>query len=72
MTDGPTEDLAERLEDLEVKLAFQDKLIKELDALVRTFGDKLDKTSRELEALKQSIRSPENPLGPANEPPPHY
>jgi SlyX protein len=67
-----TDDLGERLEDLEVKLAFQDKLIKELDALVRTFGDRLDKTTRELEALKQSIRSPETPLGPANEPPPHY
>jgi SlyX protein len=72
MTDGPTDDLAERLEDLEVKLAFQDKLIKELDALVRTFGDRLDKTNRELEALKQSVRSPETPVGPANEPPPHY
>ena len=72
MTDGPTDDLAVRLEDLEVKLAFQDRLIRELDALVRTFGDKLDKTNRELEALKQSIRSPETPMGPANEPPPHY
>jgi SlyX protein len=67
-----SDDMAERLEDLEVKLAFQDRLIRELDALVRTFGDKLDKTSRELEALKQSIRSPEPTLGPANEPPPHY
>ena len=72
MTDVPTADLVERLEDLEVKLAFQDRLIRDLDALVRTFGDKLDKTNRELEALKQSIRSPEAPLGPANEPPPHY
>jgi uncharacterized coiled-coil protein SlyX len=69
---GPTADLQERLEDLEVKLAFQDRLIRDLDALVRTFGDKLDKTNRELEALKQSIRSPETPMGPANEPPPHY
>lgn len=65
-------DMAERLEDLEVKVAFQDRLIRELDALVRTFGDKLDTTNRELEALKQSIRSPETTLGPANEPPPHY
>ncbi|HUS31181.1 MAG TPA: SlyX family protein [Kofleriaceae bacterium] len=67
-----SEDQYERLQDLEIKLAFQDKLIRELDALVRTFGDRLDKTNRELEALKQSIRSPETPLGPANEPPPHY
>jgi SlyX protein len=62
----------ERLDDLEVKLAFQDKLIGELDALVRVFGDRLDKTERELAELKQSLRSPEPSLGPADEPPPHY
>jgi uncharacterized coiled-coil protein SlyX len=62
----------ERIEDLEIKLAFQDKLIHELDALVRAFGDRLDKAERELEQLKQSLRSPEPVLGPANEPPPHY
>lgn len=64
--------MAERLEDLEVKVAFQDRLIRELDALVRTFGDRLDETQRELAQLKASLRSPENPMGPANEPPPHY
>lgn len=63
---------AERLEDLEVKLAFQDKLIRELDALVRTFGDRLDEVQRELKALKDGVRSPETAMGPANEPPPHY
>jgi SlyX protein len=65
-------ELAERVEDVEVKLAFQDKLIRELDALVRTFGDRLSAAEREVEALKQAMRSPEPPLGPANEPPPHY
>ncbi len=65
-------ELAERVEDLEVKLAFQDRLIRELDALVRTFGDRLDEALREIEQLKQSVRSPERTLGPANEPPPHY
>jgi uncharacterized coiled-coil protein SlyX len=65
-------DDAERLEDLEIKLAFQDKLIRELDALVRVFGDRLDKTERELAELKQSIRTNEPTMGPANEPPPHY
>ena len=67
-----TDDDHERLQDLEVKLAFQDKLIRELDALVRTFGDRLDETQRELKQLKDALRSPEAPGGPANEPPPHY
>ena len=65
-------ELAERVEDLEVKLAFQDKLIRELDALVRAFGDRLDAADRELKELKQAVRSPEPSLGPANDPPPHY
>jgi uncharacterized coiled-coil protein SlyX len=63
---------AERLEDLEVKLAFQDRLIRELDALVRTFVDRIVAAEREIEQLKAGIRSPEIPLGPANEKPPHY
>jgi SlyX protein len=62
----------DRLMDLEIKLAYQDKLIRELDALVRTFGEKLDETQRDLKQLKQSLKSPEGPTGPANEPPPHY
>lgn len=65
-------ELAERVEDLEVKLAFQDKLIRELDALVRTFGDRLDAAEREIKKLEHGLRSPEAVLGPANEPPPHY
>ena len=68
----PDDSHTERLDDLEIKLAFQDKLIRELDALVRSFGDRLDKTERELEQLKHGIRSPEPVVGPANEPPPHY
>lgn len=63
---------AERLEDLEVKLAFQDKLIHELDTLVRTFGDRLDAAERELKQIKAGVRSGEPGMGPANEPPPHY
>jgi SlyX protein len=62
----------DRVMDLEIKLAYQDKLIRELDTLVRTFGEKLDETSRELKELKQSLKSPEGPTGPANERPPHY
>jgi len=62
----------DRVMDLEIKLAYQEKLIRELDALVRTFGAKLDETVRELKELKQTLRSPEGPAGPANEPPPHY
>ena len=62
----------DRLDELEIKLAFQDKLIRDLDALVRAFGDRLDKTERELAQLREAARSPELPLGAPNEKPPHY
>ena len=63
---------AERLTDLEIKVAYQDKLIEDLATLVRSFGVRLDELSRELKQLKEGVRSPEVPVGPANEPPPHY
>jgi SlyX protein len=63
----------ERIDDLEIKLAYQERLISELDALVRSFGTKLDEAMRELASLKESLRTGGEPtLGPTNEPPPHY
>ncbi|HET7503898.1 MAG TPA: SlyX family protein [Kofleriaceae bacterium] len=62
---------AERWLDLDVKLAYQERLIHELDALVREFGKRLDQAERELEQLKQAVPRP-LPLGAPNEPPPHY
>ncbi|MFT3699009.1 MAG: SlyX family protein [Kofleriaceae bacterium] len=65
-------DTDDRITELEIKLVYQEQLIKELDALVRSFGDKLDAQTRELEKMKAGIRSPEVPMGPQSEKPPHY
>lgn len=62
---------AERWLDLDVKLAYHERSIRELDALVRELGARLDQAERELAQLKQAIPPPV-PLGAANEPPPHY
>lgn len=62
---------AERWLDLDVKLAYQERLIGELDALVREFAARLEKAERELEQIKRAIPPPV-PLGAINEPPPHY
>jgi uncharacterized coiled-coil protein SlyX len=58
--------------DIDVKLAYQERLIGDLDALVRVFAGRLDDMQRELNQLKQTVVSPATPLGGANEPPPHY
>ena len=60
----------ERMDDLEIKLAYQERLIGDLDELVRAFAARLEAAERELKALKHSLRSPEGAL--VNEPPPHY
>jgi uncharacterized coiled-coil protein SlyX len=65
-------DPSERILDLEVRIAYQDRLVRELDALVRQFADRLAAAERELKTLKQSLVSPESAMGPGNEPPPHY
>jgi uncharacterized coiled-coil protein SlyX len=65
--------MEDRVENLEIKLAYQERLIGELDSLVRTFGAKLDEVSRELKALKEGVRAGGEPqLGSASEKPPHY
>ena len=65
-------DPVDRIVELEIKLAYQDHVIRELDTLVRAFGDRLDRAERELKTLKDSLVSPAVPLGSQNEPPPHY
>ena len=61
--------MEERIQDIEVKLAYQERLIGELDSLVRTFGTKLDEAMREIKSLKDSLQPA---VGPAVEKPPHY
>lgn len=65
-------DLREHLMDLEVKLAFQERLIRELDALVRDLAERVITGEREFSQLKQTVVSGAVPMGPASEPPPHY
>ena len=66
------EDLVERMMDLEVRLAFQDKLLRELDDVLRVLMDRLAVAETTIEQLRSTDKSPPTPLGPINEPPPHY
>ncbi len=69
MTERTDDD--ERWLDLDVKLAYQERLIHQLDALVRELGDRLVKAERELAEIKQAVPPPV-PLGAADDKPPHY
>jgi uncharacterized coiled-coil protein SlyX len=60
--------MEEQLIDLEIKLAYQDKKLVELDALVHTLVARLEEAERDLVQLKHAV----SPVEHANERPPHY
>ncbi len=68
---GEQESLREELIDLEVRLAFQQRTVVELDALVRTLYTRVERLEKEV-ALLRAGGDAGPPIGPANEPPPHY
>lgn len=59
----------DRLEDIETKLAFQEKLIKDLNDVLYSQQKQIDRLTSMCEALAES--GTDN-AGPANEKPPHY
>jgi SlyX protein len=64
-------DMEDRLTELEIKLSFQENLVRTLDQSVIELRAEVDKLSRSLRAYEDQMQAgmPENP---ANEPPPHY
>lgn len=63
--------LSARVTELEVKLAFQDRTIEELDGVVREYTEKIEQLTRQLEVVRSTL-SDMRETGPANEKPPHY
>lgn len=71
MTDLPS--IAERLEALETRIAFQDQTIEELNATITAQWRQIDLMTRKLEQMEQQVRSGVHIADPATEPPPpHY
>lgn len=68
MTTDPAT-LAETVRDLEVRLAYQDHTVAQLDGVVRALFDRLEAVEKEVRELRQAGALP---VGPASEPPPHY
>ena len=62
--------LEKRIVDLEVRAAFQDKLIADLDEVLSEFALRVENLERQLQELRESADP--QPSGPANDPPPHY
>ncbi len=69
---GTVVGMDDRIVELEVRLAFQDKLIAELDDVVRVFSQRVELLHRELELVKETMKAGVPEVGPPDEKPPHY
>lgn len=62
-----------QIRDLESRLAWQDDTIDQLNAVIRTQWDMVDRLSQRVDALEERVRELEiSEGGPAITPPPHY
>lgn len=64
--------LEDRVLELEVKAAYQDRTIEALNEVVLELRREIESLRREFELLRAEAQSTEKPIGPANEAPPHY
>lgn len=65
--------LAERIDTLETRLAYQDDTIETLNQTITAQWKQIDVLTRQLAQLNERLQEAEaNAPGPANEPPPHY
>ena len=66
-------DIAERLEALETRIAFQDQTIDELNATITAQWQQIDLLTRKLDTIEQQVRAGVHIADPDTEqPPPHY
>ena len=66
-------DLADRLEALETRIAFQDQTIEELNATITAQWKQIDLLTRKLSQMEEQVRSGSQIADPSTElPPPHY
>jgi uncharacterized coiled-coil protein SlyX len=62
----------DRIVELEVRAAYQDKTIADLDEVIRAFTQRVIQLERELVLLKETMKAGVPDVGPQDERPPHY
>ena len=70
-SEGQDESEDSRIHEMEVRLAYQDHLLSELDGVVRGFALRVERLEREMSELKESTGASLE-VGAGNEKPPHY
>ena len=60
----------QKIGDLEARVAYQDKLLADLDDVLRVFCNRVERLERHISELQDSVGSQE--IGPGDDKPPHY
>ncbi len=69
----PVEELARRIEDLEIRLTFQDDLVRQLDEVVQSQSARIDQLLQEIHALREQVNQNPAEEAPMEEQvPPHW
>ena len=66
------QDTEQALVDLQVRVTYQDKVIADLDEVVRAFSNRVEVLERRIVELEQRVEAGEPEVGPQDDPPPHY
>ncbi len=66
--------LAQRIDDLETRIAYQDDTVETLNATITAQWKQIEALTRQIAMLTERLQSVESnaPSAPANETPPHY
>lgn len=67
-----SEELEKRMQLLEEKFEYQEKMIDDLNEVIIAQQDLIDKLQSELELFKEELAAASASLEDVNEPPPHY
>jgi len=64
--------MEDRLVEREIRVAYQDKSIADLDVVAREFSERTQKLERELAELRATVQATAPDVGPHDDEPPHY
>lgn len=64
--------MEDRIIELETRVAYQAKLLEDLDGVILSFGKLLDAMEKRVRRLEDQQQEPLDPMEPHNTPPPHY
>ncbi len=64
--------MEERIIELETRVAYQDKLLSDLDEVVQVFAKRVETLEKKVRLLEESQKEQPNDMEPHHSPPPHY